>query len=157
MAGEAAALPLPVRMQLLTLKDGASLCVAALKGEDTAQALRSSERLVSDLERLEKLVKSELASEATRSANTKLGAGAVAWRSKMPMDTKWVLTEHEPTVAGICKDALVTATALQDGIEPMRRLAQTLRSLKAMTDSADQLDAFLDALEAPSARATQGT
>jgi hypothetical protein len=34
---------------------------------------------------------------------------AVAWRSRMPGDTRWLLTEHEPTVPGIEKRPLVYA------------------------------------------------
>ena len=37
------------------------------------------------------------------------GAGAVAWRSRMPGDTRWLLTEHEPTVPGIQKHPLYAA------------------------------------------------
>lgn len=36
------------------------------------------------------------------------GALPAAWRSKMPGDTKWVVTEHEPTVPDIVKQPLYT-------------------------------------------------
>lgn len=36
-------------------------------------------------------------------------APTVAWRSKMPNDSRWLLTDHEPSVPGIIKRPLIDA------------------------------------------------
>lgn len=63
-------------------------------------------------------------------------AGAVAWRSKMPGDTVWLITAHEPTPPGIVKQPLFLhpAQAASQEAHPaadkVRELTDALESIR---------------------------
>lgn len=46
-------------------------------------------------------------------------AEVVAWRSKMPGDTVWLITAHEPTPPGIIKEPLYTHPPTRQAVEGM--------------------------------------